>query len=569
MDHSPEEPSLPHCSPGEMLSTPESPPMSNSMVEREARSILLRLEALVATPLVDTRPISLVDFTLSSSDYDTSPDSKTMSQRHRSSTSRRCLFGSPGSDDAPEMMEDVLKLVDEELEGFSLRASSPLPSCSRPPVNETSFNIDAEELGAHDVVATSTPCPSPSLGDTTADDPKKSRNREFVPEVSASGSGDAASSDAPAFDEQEALCRLEEGVIQSVDDSTPPKSSASPTINNGVFVLAEDGSVGGNDIGHASLEDRKSCGSPAPSLPALNKTFVIAGNCSPTVDRDGQDRCPPTEVSTSATVAAPTGSAKQKPLPTRGKPLLHSKISLPRAAPLQQPAAQISVTMKYRAAPKRPSAAGGQPKDIQVRSGVTASAAARTTIRKCTQVYRRPSLASKVVEQQKTVPRSEAPKAGRKTLAPLTVAKPPTARPTPNLPEPRKPMGPPAKATTALKSLLPAKGATGSAAQGSAAKLQTASGRVAPLPAFPGSKRFSCVLPRTTYVESKPVAAPKKGNSGMSAGSSLQSTRLPPTRLRPASVSQVSRNPTREPRLTFGKVPGAPSKCASSEVDKL
>ncbi|XP_075744360.1 uncharacterized protein LOC142803144 [Rhipicephalus microplus] len=111
--------------------------------------------------------------------------------------------------------------------------------------------------------------------------------------------------------------------------------------------------------------------------------------------------------------------------------------------------------MKYRAAPKRPSAAGGQPKDIQVRSGVTASAAARTTIRKCTQVYRRPSLASKVVEQQKTVPRSEAPKAGRKTLAPLTVAKPPTARPTPNLPEPRKPMGPPAKATTALKSLLP------------------------------------------------------------------------------------------------------------------
>ncbi|KAH8039302.1 hypothetical protein HPB51_005548 [Rhipicephalus microplus] len=159
--------------------------------------------------------------------------------------------------------------------------------------------------------------------------------------------------------------------------------------------------------------------------------------------------------------------------------------------------------MKYRAAPKQPSAAGGQPKATQ------------------------------------TVPRSEAPKAGRKTQAPSTVAKPPTARPTPNLPEPRKPMGPPAKVTTALKSLLP------------------------------GAKRFSCVLPRTTYAENKPVAAPKKGNSRMSAGSSLQSTRLPPTRLRPASVSQVSRNPTREPRPTFGKVPGAPSKCASSEVDKL
>ncbi|XP_075737671.1 uncharacterized protein LOC142777227 [Rhipicephalus microplus] len=126
----------------------------------------------------------------------------------------------------------------------------------------------------------------------------------------------------------------------------------------------------------------------------------------------------------------------------RGRPVLRSVNSVPRAAPLQQSAAQISVTTKYRTASKPPSAAGGQPKATQMRSGAAGRAAARTTIRNGTEAYKKPSLASGVVEQQKTVARSEVPKEGRKN--PSAVPKPPTARPTPTLPEPRKglPEGP-------------------------------------------------------------------------------------------------------------------------------
>ncbi|KAH7981495.1 hypothetical protein HPB49_024788 [Dermacentor silvarum] len=47
---------------GDLVATPESPMMSPSMVIREAERIVLELEALATTPLVDTSPISLIDF---------------------------------------------------------------------------------------------------------------------------------------------------------------------------------------------------------------------------------------------------------------------------------------------------------------------------------------------------------------------------------------------------------------------------------------------------------------------------------------------------------------------------
>lgn len=56
---SPEAPSSPA---GDLVATPESPMMSPSMVIREAERIVLELEALATTPLVDTSPISLIDF---------------------------------------------------------------------------------------------------------------------------------------------------------------------------------------------------------------------------------------------------------------------------------------------------------------------------------------------------------------------------------------------------------------------------------------------------------------------------------------------------------------------------
>ncbi|KAL3193502.1 hypothetical protein MRX96_016855 [Rhipicephalus microplus] len=281
-----EEPSSPHCCFGHKLSTPESPPMSDSMVEREARRILLCLEALVTTPLVDTKPISLVDFTLDSSDFDSSPESKSVPQRHKRSAPRRRLFSSPGND-APEMINDVLKLVDEELEGFLLPTSSTLPSSSTPAANEQEFTSDAEKLKAYHVVVTSTPCPSPCLGDTAADDPNKSRSRQFLVEVPPSGSRDAASSDVVVSHEQEALCRVQESDIQLQCESTTTKS---PTVNNEALVQAEDGAVGGNDIGHASPEDCDQYGLPPPSIPALNQTFVAHRDSSPTGQKDSQSR---------------------------------------------------------------------------------------------------------------------------------------------------------------------------------------------------------------------------------------------------------------------------------------
>ncbi|KAL1443845.1 hypothetical protein MTO96_045799 [Rhipicephalus appendiculatus] len=244
--------------------------MSDSMVERKARSILLHLEALIATPLVDTRPISLVDFTLDSSDLDTSPETKTSPQHRTKSPPRRRLFDSPG-DDAPETAEDVLNLVDEELGGLSLRTSSPLQSCPH----------------------------------AAADGAKKSRTEASFSAISATGSGDAASSEVLVSHDQATPCGVGD------DDSAPPKSPLSATVKDGTFVLDEDGAVGTNDLGVASPDDSDLNGPPPLSLPALGESFVIARDCSPTGDADGQDHSPTALDTTFTTSPAAAAAAKQ------------------------------------------------------------------------------------------------------------------------------------------------------------------------------------------------------------------------------------------------------------------
>ncbi|KAL1447176.1 hypothetical protein MTO96_044356, partial [Rhipicephalus appendiculatus] len=54
-------------------------------------------------------------------------------------------------------------------------------------------------------------------------------------------------------------------------------------------------------------------------------------------------------------------------LPARGEPLVRKNIPPPRPAPLQRPAARISVATKPKAAPERSRAVVGQPKAIPVR----------------------------------------------------------------------------------------------------------------------------------------------------------------------------------------------------------
>ncbi|KAH6943717.1 hypothetical protein HPB50_025642 [Hyalomma asiaticum] len=95
----------PRRSPVCLLATPESSPKTESEARRAAERIALRLEVMATTPLEDTRPIPLVDFSLSSPELDKGSEITTTPKRKTSRVPRRRLFHSPEKP-APEAAKE-------------------------------------------------------------------------------------------------------------------------------------------------------------------------------------------------------------------------------------------------------------------------------------------------------------------------------------------------------------------------------------------------------------------------------------------------------------------------------
>ncbi|KAH8031295.1 hypothetical protein HPB51_015451 [Rhipicephalus microplus] len=121
---------------GEMLATPETPPMSQSMVVREAEHIVHRLESLATTPLVDTSQITLVDFTLSSPEL------------NLTGTPRCKLFEEKTSKKKDTLLENELSMVEEQLAAASLGTSTPLQLSPSVPAFGESFTICSTNAAA-------------------------------------------------------------------------------------------------------------------------------------------------------------------------------------------------------------------------------------------------------------------------------------------------------------------------------------------------------------------------------------------------------------------------------------
>ncbi|XP_049517495.1 translation initiation factor IF-2-like [Dermacentor silvarum] len=136
----------------------------------------------------------------------------------------------------------------------------------------------------------------------------------------------------------------------------------------------------------------------------------------------------------------------------------------------QRPAGLLSLASKPRAVPVCPSAA--------------TKTAADTKFAREAPV--RPSAARKGVQQPQVGSTSGASKHARGMPSAPTVAKRPADRPTPAVPEPRRPLGPPAGQTGASKrNLRPVGGATSGPARGPAARLSTAAKAPRPLLSAP------------------------------------------------------------------------------------
>ncbi|XP_037572356.2 translation initiation factor IF-2-like [Dermacentor silvarum] len=207
----------------------------------------------------------------------------------------------------------------------------------------------------------------------------------------------------------------------------------------------------------------------------------------------------------------------------------------------QRPTGLLSLASKPRAVPVCPSAA--------------TKTAADTKFAREAPV--RPSAARKGVQQPQVGSTSGPSKHARGMPSAPTVAKRPADRPTPALPEPRRPLGPPAGQTGASKrNLRPVGGATSGPARGPAARLSTAA--KAPRPLLSGARRSVAAVPRAA--DSQPVPAQPEAKTGRPAGPALQPSQLPRSRLRPPASRGAVRSVAAVPRAAGSQpVPAQPA----------
>ncbi|XP_049524060.1 nascent polypeptide-associated complex subunit alpha, muscle-specific form-like [Dermacentor silvarum] len=449
-----------------MLATPESPPMSHSMVLREAQRIVQRLEELATTPLVDTCQITLVDFTLDS------PELKA------GSTPCRKLFQSPEKEAlkyADNSTESLLAFAEEHLGAISLYASTPLQLPPTAPEFEAGFTIDTTDAGPG----------------------------ALVPGVLATGAGEAPSSPGLAID-RKALEHF--GAWKSaraeVSPDGAPQTSSSATRNEAIHLQVSY--QGANSPDHHI---------GTPPLPALGESFVIARGGSPTATTVASHGLPIAET-TFTIPAVPSAETATKQAPStppdattirvvngslrrpssKGAPSVGKTLLSTSHAPVQRPAGRLSMPIKPRAVMVRPSSAtttaadttfardtqrpagrlslATKPRAVPVRPSAATEAVADTKFAREAPV--RPPTAPKGVQQPKIGSASGASKPARGMPSAPAATKRPAARPTPAVPEPRRPLRPPAGLTGVSRSLQPVGGATSGPARGSAARLSAA-----------------------------------------------------------------------------------------------
>ncbi|XP_075560310.1 uncharacterized protein LOC142592639 isoform X1 [Dermacentor variabilis] len=541
-----------------MLATPESPPMSSSMVLREAQRIVQNLEELATTPLVDTRQITLVNFTLQSPELETSG-------------ALRCkLFQ---EEEAPEhadtSTENLLSFAEEHLGAISLGTSTPLVLSPSAPAFGESFTVDTADGTGHEVCAipAKSPCPSPCPADVPPPECEMAGPGTLVPGGLPSGSGGMPSSPGlVTHDEALELCRAGKGAAEVLADDAPHKTCSSAT-NNETHVQASDCEAD-SSCHHVDvkLDDGNLDSSPSEPLAALGESFVVARE-SPTADAVALNgspvavaettfaipAAPPVELATKR-ASAPSAKADTTMImaascsshqqSSKGTAVVRKSLPSPRPAPVQRPAGRLSMATKPRAVLGRPSAATRTASD--------------TTFARNAQAPARPSLAPKGVERPKPGSASGVSKPARRVPMPSvpTVTQRPAAQLVPALPEPRRPLGPSAGGTAALRrSLQPVSGATCGTARGSATRLSTVPEKAARQSLLPGARRSVAAVPRAMTTASQPVVPQPKAKTGLPVGPVVQPSQLPRSRLRPPS-NRVSSSVSQVPRRAF-----SPASC--------
>ncbi|KAH7981566.1 hypothetical protein HPB49_025542 [Dermacentor silvarum] len=237
-------PDSPHPPPGNVLTTPESPPMSHSMVLREAQRIVQYLEEISTTPLVDTRQPTLVDFTLDSPELEAAR------------APCRKLFESPEKEapkDTDNSTENWLAFAEEQLGAISLRTSTPQQLSPSAPAFEARFTVDTTDAPR----------------DTPAERGKEAGPGALLPGVLASGARDAPlkSGLVTHGKEFEHFGAWENATAEVSAVGALRTSSSSAT--GSLQVPYQGADSAGHHIG-------------TPPLLALGESFVIAGDCAPT-----------------------------------------------------------------------------------------------------------------------------------------------------------------------------------------------------------------------------------------------------------------------------------------------
>ncbi|XP_049524058.1 uncharacterized protein LOC125945809 [Dermacentor silvarum] len=239
-----ERPDSPHPFSGNVLATPESPPMSHSMVLREAQRIVQCLEELATTPLVDTRQPTLVDFTLDSPELEAAR------------APCRKLFESPereAPNDADNSTENWLAFAEEHLRAISLRTSTPQQLSPTAPAFEASFTVDATDAPR----------------DTPAEGGKETGPGALVPGVLVSGAGDAPSS-------PDLVTRG-----KALKDFGAWEGATAKVSAVGALQKSSSSATGHLQVSYQGADSPGHHIAPPP-LPALDDSFVIARDCAPT-----------------------------------------------------------------------------------------------------------------------------------------------------------------------------------------------------------------------------------------------------------------------------------------------
>ncbi|XP_049276124.1 uncharacterized protein LOC119372239 [Rhipicephalus sanguineus] len=283
-----------------MLATPESPPMNQSMVMREAQCIVHRLEALATTPLVDTRQVTLVDFTLSSSELNMtgSPCCKLFHEE------------TPKKNDT--LLENELILAEEQLGALSLSTSTPLQLSPSAPVFGASFTIGTADATGLEPCKDLSPCSLPCPAGTEC---KAASPKAFLHKALLSDQEDAPSSPClVTLDEALELRGAGGGLVDVLAGSAPHQSPSLAAGETGLRASdrATDGpchlfNVAGSDDGNLNS-------TPPEPLPALGESFIVTREF-PTADTVALDGSPVPETTFAIPDSLPVETAvTQAPL---------------------------------------------------------------------------------------------------------------------------------------------------------------------------------------------------------------------------------------------------------------